>query len=113
MAIQQPFGNKGLRRVHQKSQKKYKKRKPKQVSCTRALTVSSSESNNGSDGCELSTLWDDWFDFHSDDEIVSASSTDSISEQEQRLELQNIVRFLATVTVIFYHPNVLRLNILS
>jgi len=62
--------------------KKYKKRKPKQTSSTRALAASSSQSNNDSDGCELLTLWDDWFDFNSGDEIVSASSADSDSEQE-------------------------------
>jgi len=38
--------------------------------------VSSSESTNDSDSCELLTLWDNWFDFNSGDEIVSASLTD-------------------------------------
>ena len=35
--------------------------------------------------CELLNLWDDWFDFNSGDEIVSASSngeSNSDSEQE-------------------------------
>jgi len=70
------------RRVNEKPQKRYK-RKHKQMISGEAPPVSSC--SNDSDDCELLNLWDDWFDFNSGDEIVSASSngeSNSDSEQE-------------------------------
>ena len=71
------------RRVQQKPRKHYKKRKPKQTSSAKALTDNGSESDEDSDNSELLTLWDDWFDFNSDDEIVSDTSTNSDSEESE------------------------------
>ena len=71
------------RRVQQKPRKRYKKIKPKQTSSAKALTDNSSESDEDSDNSELLTLWDDWFDFNSDDEIVSDTSTNSDSEESE------------------------------